>query len=59
MFTDLANPFGTAAFEKVAYPMPELNNTKLVRKAKRSLPKHRAPKPPSHTIKSFLLNYNG
>lgn len=56
MFTDLANPYGTAAFEKVAYPMPELHNSKLVRKVKRSL---RAPKPLSATVRDFLLNYNG
>lgn len=56
MFTDLANPFGSAAFEKVAYPMPELANKKLLQKAKRSL---RAPKPPSAKLRDFLLNYNG
>ena len=56
MFTDLANPFGTAAFEKVAYPMSELQNKKLVRQAKRSL---RAPKPLSRTVRDFLLTYNG
>lgn len=56
MFNDLANPYGTAAFEKVAYPMPELHNPKLVRKAKRSL---RAPKPISLRVKNFLLTYNG
>lgn len=47
---------GNAAFEKVAYPMPELKNPKLVRKVKRSL---RAPMPPSQMLKKFLLTYNG
>lgn len=56
MFQDLANPFGTAAFEKVAYPMPELSNKKLVRQAKRSI--RRGPKKmPSQHLKHFLLTF--
>lgn len=45
-----------AALAKVAWPMPELQNKKLVRKARRSL---RAPQPPSKMLKNFLLTYNG
>lgn len=59
MFSDLANPYGTAVFEKVAYPMPELQNKKLMRKVQRSLRIPRAPKPLSHHVKNFLLTYNG
>jgi hypothetical protein len=58
MFTDVANPFGAVAYEPAAY---ELSRT-LYYKGQRlhKLPRSmRAPKPLSHIIKNFLLNYNG
>lgn len=57
-FVGIDNPFGSAAFEPVAYPMPELQNKKLMREVKRSLRVPRAPKPLSRTIKNFLLTYD-
>lgn len=58
MFTDLANPYGSAAFEKVAYPMPELANKRLMRKVGRQIA--RGPRrQPSQLVRDFLLNYNG
>lgn len=58
MFADTSNAFGTAAFEQVVWPMPELSNKKLMREVRRSLKPLRAPKPPSQIVKNFLLNYN-
>lgn len=57
-FAGIDNPFGTAAFEPVVWPMPELQNKKLMREVKRSIRVSRAPKPPSQILKNFLLTYN-
>lgn len=45
-----------AAHSKVAWPMPELQNKKLVRKVARNLAN---PQPLSKMLKNFLLTYNG
>lgn len=58
MFIGMSGSFGTAAFDTVVYPMPELQNKKLVRKARRQFRVPRAPKPLSHTVKNFLLTYD-
>jgi hypothetical protein len=56
-FVGVDNPYGTApAFQTVVWPMPELQNKKLVRKARRSLRTVRAPRPPSHILRDFLLS---
>lgn len=57
----IANPFGAAAFEKVAWPMPELQLFKqqeAERTARRRSRRLRAPKPPSQILKNFLLSYD-
>lgn len=58
MFIGMSGNFGTAAFDTVVYPMPELSNKKLVRKVRRQIRAPRAPKPLSHTVKNFLLSYD-
>lgn len=56
MFQDLANPYGVAAFETVAYPMPDLHNQKALRKVKRAI--RRGPRrQPSQMLKHFLLTF--
>lgn len=54
MFADVVNPFGTAAFEAPA------STTRIYYKNMRldKKPSLRAPKPLSHHIKNFLLNYD-
>ena len=60
-FADVVNPFGAAAFEPAGVPATSktyyYKGQRLEGKpAPRTL---RAPKPLSHTIKNFLLTYNG
>lgn len=58
MFTDVANPFGAIAYE----PAAQVPSRTLYYKGKRldRLPRSlRTPKPLTHIVKNFLLNYNG
>jgi hypothetical protein len=60
-FADVTNPFGTAAFDAAGLPSKTptyyYKGQRLERKPK---PRHRAaPKPLTHTVKNFLLTYNG
>lgn len=57
-FIGLSGNFGTATFDTVVYPMPELSNEKLVRKARRQIRVPRTPKPLLQTLKNFLLTYD-
>jgi hypothetical protein len=60
MFTDLANPFGATAYDPAAIAVPSRTlYYKGLRLDKMPVRVPRAPKPLSHHVKNFLLNYNG
>lgn len=59
MFTDLANPFGTAAFDRVAYPMPELRPTPMdtFERKVRNFVLRGPRRQPHEIVKNFLLTF--
>jgi hypothetical protein len=60
MFTDIANPFGADAYSPAAAQTPvKTLYYKGLRLAKAPVPVPAAPKPLTHIVKNFLLNYNG
>jgi hypothetical protein len=60
MFNDIANPFGAAAYDPAAAQTPVATLYYKGRRLETSRARlARAPKPLSHTVKNFLLNYNG
>lgn len=58
MFAGIDNAYGTAAFEPAATPTRTVyyKTIRLDRKPRVRLP--RAPKPPSHHLKNFLLTFD-
>lgn len=60
MFNDIANPFGVDAYSPAAAQTPVTSvYYKRMKLVADSAKLARAPKPLSHTVKNFLLNYNG
>lgn len=60
MFNDIANPFGADAYNPAAAQTPSRTlYYKGMRLAKDNVRVPRAPKPLTHTVKNFLLNFNG
>lgn len=60
MFTDIANPFGADAYNPTAAQIPSRTlYYKGLRLAKAPVRIPSAPKPLTHTVKNFLLNFNG
>lgn len=59
-FAGIENPFGTAAFIPAGIDTPSRTlYYKGLRLNKMPVEIKRAPKPLSHTVKNFLLTYNG